>query len=182
MQNKSIIRIVVGTALILLVPLVAMQFTDEVVWTPADFVTAGILLAGSGFAFALAAKNANRLAHKAAVGLAVAGALLLVWVNLAVGVIGTEHNPANMIYVGVLAVGLTGALIARFQPPGMARTLYATALAQALVLAIALFYWPREVTWTVGGANVFFIVLFVSSGLLFRRAGQTTRGANQKLG
>jgi hypothetical protein len=50
--------------------------------------------------------------------------------NLAVGVIGTEDDPANLMYVGVLAVGIIGAIIARFRPHGMARTLFATALAQ----------------------------------------------------
>ena len=58
--------------------------------------------------------------------------------NLAVGIIGTEDNPANLMYGGVLAVGIVGAIIARFQPHGMARALVATALAQALVAVIAL--------------------------------------------
>ena len=77
-------------------------------------------------------------AYRAAVGVALAAAFILVWVNLAVGIIGSEDNPANVMYGGVLAVGIIGAIIARFQPHGMARALVATALAQALVAVIAL--------------------------------------------
>lgn len=53
--------------------------------------------------------------------------------NLAVGLIGNEENLANLMYIGVLAVGLIGAAIARLEPGGMARVLFAMALAQTLV-------------------------------------------------
>ena len=138
MQNKNIIRIALVTAFILLLPLLAMQFTDEVVWDLADFAVAGVLLFGAGLTYELVARKGGTIAYRAAVGVAVAAALLLVWMNLAVGLIGTEDNPANLMYVGVLAVGIIGAVIARFQPHGMARALFATALAQMLVPVIAL--------------------------------------------
>ena len=77
-------------------------------------------------------------AYRAAAGVALAAASILVWMNLAVGIIGTEDDPANSIYGGVLAVGIVGAIIARFQPQGTARALVATALAQALIAVIAL--------------------------------------------
>jgi hypothetical protein len=63
---------------------------------------------------------------------------LLVWTNLAVGIIGEPDELANLMYVGVLAVGILGAITARFRPAGMARALLATALVQALVAGIAL--------------------------------------------
>jgi hypothetical protein len=53
--------------------------------------------------------------------------------NLAVGIIGSEDNPANLMYGGVLAVGIIGAIIARFEPHGMARALVATTLATSAV-------------------------------------------------
>ena len=88
--------------------------------------------------YELAARKTGNIAYRAAVGVALAAALLLVWINLAVGIIGNEDNPANLMYIGVLAVGTIGAIIARFQPHGMARALFATALAQGLVVVIAL--------------------------------------------
>ncbi|MCH8913537.1 MAG: hypothetical protein IIA33_08235 [Planctomycetes bacterium] len=177
MQNKSIIRIVLATAFILLLPLLAMQFTDEVVWDLADFAVAGVLLFGTGLTYELIARKAGPIAHRAAVGVAVAAALLLVWINLAVGIIGNEGNPANLMYIGVLVVGIIGALIARFQPHGMARALFATALAQMLVAVIALAarlgtsgpVWPRDVLIATG----FFATLWLGSALLFRRASAT---------
>ncbi len=174
MQNKSIIRMALATAFILLLPLLAMQLTDEVVWDLADFAVAGVLLFGAGLTYELIARKAGHIAHRAAVGVAVAAALLLVWINLAVGIIGNEGNPANLMYIGVLAVGIIGALIARFQPHGMARALFATALAQMLVVVIALAarlgtsgpVWPRDVLIATG----FFATLWLGSALLFRRA------------
>ena len=159
--------------LILLLPLVAMQFTDEVNWGPVDFVVAAALLFGSLIAYELVARKMGSIAYKAAVGIAVVTALLLVWVNLAVGIIGDEGNPANLMYLGVLAVGLIGALIARFQPDGMTRALLATALAQMLVAAIALLAgWgsPGSGPLEILALHGLFAALFVGSALLFRKA------------
>ena len=116
MQNKSIIRVAVVTAALLLLPLVAMQFTEEVNWQLGDFVVAGGLLFGAGFTYELVASKGATTAYRAAVGVAVAAGLLLLWMNLAVGLIGNEENPANLMYIAVLAVGLIGAYFARFQP------------------------------------------------------------------
>ena len=95
--------------------------------------------------------------------------------NLAVGIIGSEDNPANLLYLGVLAVGILGAGFVRFRPRGMARTLLATALAQMLVPVIALIIWRpslEEAPGIVGvfTLNAFFAALFVVSALLFRQA------------
>jgi hypothetical protein len=117
-------------ALILLLPLVAMQFIDEVNWDVADFAFAGALLIGTGITYELAVRKSGDTAYRAAVGVALAAAFLLVWVNGAVGIIETGSDDANLMYGGVLAVGIIGAMIARFQPHGMARALFATALAE----------------------------------------------------
>ena len=117
----------------------------------------------------------HRTAYRSAIGLAIAAALMLVWVSLGVGIIGKDGDPANLMYFGVLAVGIIGALVARLQPDGMARALVATALAQALVAAIALIAglglpWsgPAEILVL----NGFFIALFAGSAWLFRRAAR----------
>ncbi len=67
--------------------------------------------------------------YKLAVGLALATPLLLVWMIGAVGVLGREGDPADWMYIGVFAVGIICAVAARFRPAGMARALFATALA-----------------------------------------------------
>lgn len=174
-QRLSRWRIAMWTAaaLILLLPLIAMQFTDEVVWTVTDFAIFGALLVGVGVTFELAAKKTGNTAYRSAVGVALAAAFILVWVNGAVGIIGSEDNDANLMYYGVLAVGIIGALIARFQPRGMARALFATALAQALVAVIALIAgmgYPWSGPLEILVLNGFFVALFVGSAWLFRRA------------
>jgi len=180
-QNKNIFLIALTVALILLVPFIAMQFSDEVAWSPFDFAFAGALLFGTGLAFELISRKSSTIAYRAAVGVALVTAMLLVWINLAVGIIGSEDNPANKMYLGVLAILILGALIVRFQPQGMARVLFATALAQVVVLVIALIIWKPEITSTealldvlrVMGVNAFFVVMWVGSGLLFQRADAT---------
>ena len=167
-RNKAVVRVVLTTTLILLLPLIAMRFTDEVVWDLADFAVASALLLGAGFTFELIARKAGSIAYRTAVGIAVSAALLLVWVNLAVGIIGNEDNPANLMYIGVLAVGIVGAVIARFQPHGMARALLAMALAQVLVAVIALITGLGH-TFVVTG---FFVALWLTSAWLFRRSGE----------
>jgi hypothetical protein len=121
---------------------------------------------------ALLARITNN-AYRFAVGITLAAAVILVWLSLGVGIIGADGDPANLMYFGVLAVGLVGAVIARLRPQGMARALFAMALAQALVAAIALvaglglpYSGPAELVLL----NGFFIAAFAGSGWLFRRA------------
>lgn len=162
-------------ALILLVPLVAMQFTDEVNWSVGDFVFAAILLAAVGIPLELAVRKSKDAAYRAAAGVALVAGFLLVWVNGAVGIIGSENNDANLMYGGVLAIGVIGAVLSRFRPRGMARTMTVTALAQAAVAAIALVLGlgaPESGPFEMVGVNAFFIALFLGSAVLFRNAAE----------
>ncbi|MDE2890451.1 MAG: hypothetical protein OXR72_19795 [Gemmatimonadota bacterium] len=114
--------------------------------------------------------------YRFAVGLAVATALVLFWVNGAVGVIGSENNHANLMYFGVLAVGVIGAVVARFQPRGMSLALFATALAHALVTLVAIIGrlgFPASGPLELLLLNGFFIALWVVSAFLFRQTART---------
>lgn len=175
--NRRVTAAWVGAAtLLLLAPAAAMRFTDEVNWDLADFVVAGALLFGAGGAYEAAARMSGRLAYRAAVGVAAATALLLTWINLAVGVIGSEDDPANLMFAGVVAVALAGAALARLRPGGMARALAATALAQATAAVVALFNgwgaggagWPLPLIVLSGG----FAGLWLLSAWLFHLAGR----------
>lgn len=152
--------------LLLLLPLVAMQFTEEVNWDLADFVTFGAMLAAACGAYELAARVTGNTAYRAAVGVALVAAFILIWINLAVGIIGTEDNPANLIFGGVLAVGIIGAVIARLRPQGISRALVATALAQASVAMIPGLE-PEAVILTG-----LFTVTWLVSAWLFRKAAR----------
>ncbi|NQV49585.1 MAG: hypothetical protein HQ507_03770 [Candidatus Marinimicrobia bacterium] len=165
--------VALATASILTLPLVAMLFTSEVNWGLFDFIVMGILLFGTGLTYILISKMSDSFAYKSAVGVAVVAGLLLIWINLAVGIIGSEGNLANLLYAGVFAVGIAGARIARLKPQGMARTMFTTALAQMLVPVIALIFWRTTLEDSPGilGVlimNAFFAGLFIVSALLFR--------------
>ena len=132
-------------------------------------------------------ENSGGTAYRVATGIAVAAALVPFWMNAAVGILG--DGPVNLMYLGVLTVGFVGALIARFQPRGMALALFATAVAQMLVPVIALVIWKAG--WQdllidpnspnppfdpgiapVFGLNAVLAMLWVVSAWLFRKAAR----------
>ena len=99
-------------------------------------------------------------------------ALLVAWVNLAVGIIGEPENPANLAYAGVVAVALVGALAARFRPAGMARAMTAAALAQLLVAAVTFVLdlgYPPTPRASLLLFNAILFSLWSGSAALFRR-------------
>lgn len=89
MKLDNIIRSVLTAELVLLVPLVGMLFSDEVDWAVADFVVVGILLVGVGVAYQLIVNNMKNNSRQAAVGIVLAAAMVLIWIELAVGVFGS---------------------------------------------------------------------------------------------
>ena len=85
-MTRSIFRIAVITAAFLMVPAVAMLFTNEVNWGPGDFLTMGALLFGSGLAYVLITRSIAGRAARIAVGAGLAIVVLTVWAELAVGI------------------------------------------------------------------------------------------------
>lgn len=152
-------------AMLLLLPLVAMQFTQEVNWTASDFAVAAALFGGVGLAFELIVRKSDSLAYRCGAALAVVAAFLTIWANGAVGMIGSEGNPYNLLFGGVLIVALIGAAVARFRPAGMARAMAVAAIAQLMVGAGGL------ATDLLGGAlSMAFAGLWLLSAALFRKA------------
>ena len=126
-----------GAAVLLCLPLIAMQFTKEVNWTAFDFLVMGVMLLAVCLAFELALRVARSPWYMLGAAVAAGTAFLVTWANLAVGVIGNEDNPVNLIFFGVVAVALVGAGLARLLPPGMARAMAVTAAAQAATVVLA---------------------------------------------
>jgi hypothetical protein len=151
---------------LILLPLVAMRFTTEVNWTASDFVFATILIGGVGLAYEVAVRISKHWAYRAGAALGLLGCLLTIWVNGAVGIIGSENNPQNEIFFGVLGVTMVGVLFSRFRPMALFWTMVATAAAQFAVFVAA---------WVLGWGfilpiTIFFCAFWVSSGALFRKA------------
>lgn len=76
-------------AMLLVLPLVAMQFTKEVNWTVSDFVIGGILLFGTAGIIHLVLNKVRSQRNRIILSLAILFVLCLVWAELAVGIFGT---------------------------------------------------------------------------------------------
>jgi hypothetical protein len=172
---KRLLFWVAAVVLILMVPLVAMQFTGEVNWSIQDFVLMGTGLMSVGLVYELIVRKSPKRTFRLAFALAMASVLLLFWVNGAVGIIGNENQDVNLLYMAVIGIVLTGALLSRFKAKGMAITMFVAATAQMLVPVIAFLVWPPPATsWSPGVVGVFilsafFAYLMVISAILFKR-------------
>jgi len=173
---QSAITVAVATLILLLFPLIAMQFTAEVNWTLADFIVAFILFFGTGFTYKLVTRSSSNISYRIAVGFTVLSALLLVWVNLAVGIVGAEDNPFNVLYFGVLFVGIIGSLFVRFQPKGM---IYVLGFAALVIVGITIVAFiqgfhqaPNGSVYQLLGVNAFFIMLILICVVTFYHASK----------
>ena len=155
---------------LLLLPWVAMRLGAEGVhWTASDFVVMGLLLAALCGLYELGLRLDRRLACRLGFWLAAVTGFLTVWVNLAVGMLGSEDDPANLMFTGVLAVAGLGALLAGGRAAGMALGMLAAGIAQLLAVAVALpmDLQPRELVLTA-----MFALPWFASAALFRHAGR----------
>lgn len=160
-----------GAAVLLALPLVAMQFTREVAWDGADFLVVGCLLAVACAAVEVGMRWSRDFRYRAAVCLSALTGLLLVWANLAVGVIGDGANAANLAIFAVPLVALAGALLARFRPRGMAVALAATAAAQAIFVPVAMRAGDDAAIVPIG----VFVVMWLSAAALFVKAASAQK-------
>jgi len=171
-SKRPIIWFVIA-ALILLIFL-ASWFTNDVQPNEVTAYCLILLVFGGAFELWQWLKTQNRI-YRYAFGIWLAGLILIGWVNGAVGIIGSENNPANLMYGAVVVVGLIGSLIARFKPRGMALTLLISALVQISIPFVALFIWPARVSWGEAGVigviifNAILAAPFILSALLFWR-------------
>jgi hypothetical protein len=86
-RRLQIIILIVTT--LLMIPLIAKLFTDEVNWSLFDFIVAGIILLGTGFAVELIMRKVTKLSIRITLCVLLLVTLLLVWIELAVGLFGT---------------------------------------------------------------------------------------------
>jgi hypothetical protein len=88
-QNKRLTGILLAATIILSIPLIAMQFTNEVDWKLFDFIVMGILLLGTGLLCEFAIRKVKRINQRIFICGAVLLAFFLIWAELAVGIFGT---------------------------------------------------------------------------------------------
>lgn len=152
---------------LLALPLVAMQFTNEVNWTAIDFLFAAIVFAIVGGLFELAARASRNLAYRAGTVLAVGGCFLIVWISLAVGIIGESEDPRNIIYFAIVAMIATGTYAVRGSAEGLKRTMRWMA---GFMLLVALMHaGPARLAVPF---DLFLSALWGIAALLFSRAAR----------
>lgn len=173
MKRKDYLIVALTPLVLLTIPLIGNAVSAEWNWSGFDFVIMGALIATATFIWRLlVTRPSPNLCYRLGAGLGVGTGFLLVWVSLAVAIIGDE-NPANALYLGAILAGLIGTGVARFQPGGMARAAFATAAITFLVPIVAWFVDAND--FSPGVAQVFalnavFVLLFVGAGWLFRLA------------
>jgi len=162
-----------GAAALLAVPLLA-----GAPWTPSDYAFAAVLLGAAGVAIELGGRMSRDVSYRAGTLVAVAAAVLLLWVNAAVGIFGREDNDANAVFGIVLLIAVAGTLRARLRVAGVARALRAAAATQLVVGIIG---------WSAGWASpgtaglyeaaistTVFGAMWLTAAALFDRAAGTS--------
>ena len=79
-------RVALGTAAILAIPLIMMQFSDEWQWDPFDFIVVGTLLFGRGTLYVLLAGMVQKREYRIALGFLLAALCAFIWAEMAVGI------------------------------------------------------------------------------------------------
>lgn len=150
-----------ATALVL-TPAVAMQFTGEVNWSSSDFGFAAMLFGALGLGIELAVRMTPDRFFRAGAFFALLSAFLVFWANGAVGMIGNEDNPINLMFIGVVLIALVGAILSRFGTEGMALAMFTAGTVQASIATIfgilgsdyrgGVFTIVLSTTWILAGA------------------------------
>lgn len=160
----------IAATVVLLLPALAMSLgTEGVTWTPFDFAVAAALLYGTCMLYEVARRMSSDRRYRAGAGVAVLTGLLLAWVNLAVGIIDSERDIANLVFAGVIAIAAIGAAIVRLRARGMATVMLVTAGAQA---GAALFAGVAGHDGKGLAAAGLFVPMWLASAWLFHRAAR----------
>ncbi|WP_114792913.1 hypothetical protein U0035_03270 [Niabella yanshanensis] len=172
--SRSLMTIALVTVTILMIPFVAMQFTSEVNWSVADFLIMGALISGTGLTYVLINRFAPNWVYRIAIIVALGTTFLMIWANMAVGLIGSGPNAGNIMYAAIVLVVVIGILFSRLRSSGMERTMYAMVSSLIILTGIALLsgmnHYPGSSSSEIVSVGAFFAALFLLSGLLFHAA------------
>lgn len=169
-----------GAAGLLALPLVAMQFTREVNWTLSDFIAMGILIGGTGLLIEGALRVSTNASYRLGAIVTAIGCFMLVWVNAAVGMIGSENNAANLAYALIPVAIIGGCVVGRLRAGAMAAALTAAGMLQIAIGGWAYagdlgregIGWPRD----IAGVTILFTGVWLAAAALFARAARSMRG------
>ena len=175
----SLRRIALWGAIVLCVlalPFIATILSTEVNWDSTDFIVLSSILITGITLYEFSIRSSRSMVYRIAAGTGIMGAILLFWVNAAVGIIGSENQSVNLWFYMVYIVGFVGAWRSRLSPSGMSATLIVMSAVPLIVTTTTWIMVPEpSMSWSPGVAGVylmslFFTSIFLGSGLLFRYA------------
>lgn len=139
-EGRNLWRLLIwgGAAVLFVLPWIAMRLTNEVVWTASDFVVWAAMLLVACTVADVALRKASNFLTLAAGLIAVAAGFFTVWANLAVGIIGNENDPHNLVFMAVPVVALVGGVIARLKPDRMVVAMLVAAVVQVAAAVFAI--------------------------------------------
>lgn len=163
----------IGAAALFMLPVIASLLTQEMAWSIGDFALFAAMLLGVCGSYEMAMLLSDHRAYRLGFALTLFGVFVLVFANLAVGIIGSENNPANLIFFAIPLAGVLGALISRFKARGLSRTLYVMASMQ--VLAAPLFG-SGDLVFAVF-VSAMFTAIWLAAAAAFHWAAREARAA-----
>lgn len=161
-------------AALLILPAIAMRFSPEVDWTAFDFVFAGIILAALGIGGEIALRVGRNAPHRSGIGIAALGSFLTVWINGAVGMLGSEDEPTNLVFIALVGVAIVASLLVWFRPSIM-RWIMAALSAGQFAVGIAAGLWTMPGHAIEWGVLSFFALIWSASAACFHAANQRTK-------
>lgn len=164
-----------AAACLMLVPVTVRLVSGDFGWSIGDFIFVGIILLAGCSLFDLAARKAPNFSYLAGSGAALAAGFGLFVVNGAVGLVGSEDEVHNLLFLPVILIAIGGAVVALGRAEGMARVMLAAAIAHVLVSAGLLIAAGGESDGNplaeVAGLTIFAAIWFASAAL-FRNAAR----------
>jgi hypothetical protein len=159
----------------MLLPITVQAVSGNFGWSIGDFIFVAVILFMGCFLFDLAARRAPNLSYLAGAAAALGAGFGLVVVNGAVGLVGSEDEAHNLLFIAVILVAIIGAVFARGRSPAMARAMFAAAVVH-IVVSVALLIKAGGVSdgdprMEVIGLSVF-AGIWLASAWLFRNASR----------
>jgi len=158
----------IGGAAVFALPVIAALLSREMNWSLGDFAVFGVMVFGVCALYELAMRVSSNRHYRFGFAIALFGMFVLVFVNLAVGVIGDEGNPANLAFFAIPLVGVVGALGSRLAPRGLARTSYVMAALQVAASLLA----PPSDFWLMVWVTAVFTALWLAAAQAFSAAAR----------
>ena len=152
--------------MLMIVPVLLLRLFEGSAWDSEDFGFLAAMLGLLVIAWEAALRLKGNAAYAMAAGLALLLLLMTFWVNLAVGIVGSEDDPVNLAFFAVPAVAAVAIVWARWRAALMARAMVIAAIAQGLVF-LALLVTGNGFT---GPITIFFAALWLIAGWLFYKA------------